>query len=1374
VIEQTIAALVENDGQIGPFAPPTRIEPSAGGPGGSTEGGAAPRDGGDGSGGPRNPPPHTEPWPSLEGLPVDYLIITSDELAPSFNPLADWKQAKGWNTAIRTVTAIRARYPGVDVQESVRNFIIEAGELWGTTWVLLGGDTDQVPHRPGFYDWYHGGNPYGPTDLYFATADGNWNANGNAIFGEYEDNVDEGIDFHVGRAPTENAAEANVFVQKVLAYEQSPPPNFVTRHLLMGATYDCVSYPTYHWGQWCKETIKDIIYGNSDTHFIWRLYNVLTDNSTFWGDELLNHGSAVTHLQAGYHFINHCDHSGIYAMGTGSKCWGGVITNADASALTNAPRNGIILSLGCSPNAFDYDSISEAFMNNPHGGTVAYMGNTRTGYTGQPPQDIAFFQQVFTNGVTHLGEAFSIARSSTYDSYYRRVLNLLGDPEMVVWTAGPSGMEVVHPDSVRMGEQAITVRAQEPLIYPPVPIVGAKVCLYSKNEVFSVGTTGPDGAVVLNFTCDTGAPLTLTVTAQNRLPYQGLLNVSIGAAPHLYVSAYEIDDDTTAIGNSDGNDDGRPDVGETIEMPLHVTNSGGAPAADITVRLFSETPGVTVLWDQFYVGTINPGQTVVTQPFLFHISENLSPETLAEFRVELGNMLSVPEVDRLWFTIHAPELTVNCNNLYDDGTGGSQGNGNGIPEGGETVAIYMEIGDPGHGAAREVSGTLTSNSPRLVVLDGQTWVGDIPAMSSAVAADPLLVAIDPEWMGNETLTLVLSDHYAPRGTFTIDLSGPSTPTGLAFTSGEDWIHVTWQPVQLPDLLGYHVYRAEASTGPFQRLDTLVQAGASFYHDVIVAAGTAARIFYYYVTAVDASGNEGPPSAVLKAWLTHHELPGWPIKLTGAAIRSAAVADVDHDGDLEIFIGALENKVYGFHHNGTEIYDIDHDPTTVSGFALLDPSGSAWGDMALGDLDRDGSLDLVCTSRGGENKVYAWTMFDNNGDDMPDPVPGWPVYLGPGNERSLSATALADVDEDGWLEVIFSIENGPPGQEGQVHVIDARGFEEINWPQYGLGDWSYATPAVGHLSTTGDIGMDIVAGGSNGNLYVWRYDGQLLPGWPVQTGGWISSSPALGDLDGDGDLEILQNSQNGILWAFEANGTPVAGWEGGKSYPSTDGLMPSPALADISGDPRPEVFVATRDGVAAWSPNGTPLPGWPVTLAPNLGTESSPIVADIDGDGQYEILVGFGSERVYALHEDGTIVTHWPAPAGENVVAAPTVEDLDGDGDLEVIAPAAYTLHIWDCPDQYGVKLIPWGTFHQDIARTGVYRPVAAPYPLGDLNCDHKLTVGDIGPFALALVDPDAYNWQWFWCDINLADVNGDGTNDGLDVQTFVTMLLGGG
>ena len=170
------------------------------------------------------------PLPSLTGSTVPYVIITSIALAPEFQRLADHKTARGLATVVVTRESIAANYRnGADIQETLRMFIRDAYQRWGTEFVLLGGDSDVLPPRYVNNSLYPaGGSTDIPTELYFQCLDGNWNANGNGRFGEpgsvnvVSDDADFAEEIDIGRAPVSTPAAAADFVDKVITYETTP------------------------------------------------------------------------------------------------------------------------------------------------------------------------------------------------------------------------------------------------------------------------------------------------------------------------------------------------------------------------------------------------------------------------------------------------------------------------------------------------------------------------------------------------------------------------------------------------------------------------------------------------------------------------------------------------------------------------------------------------------------------------------------------------------------------------------------------------------------------------------------------------------------------------------------------------------------------------------------------------------------------------------------------------------------------------------------------------------------------------------------------------------------------------------------------------
>jgi len=117
---------------------------------------------------------------------------------------------------------------------------------------------------------------------------------------------------------------------------------------------------------------------------------------------------------------------------------------------------------------------------------------------------------------------------------------------------------------------------------------------------------------------------------------------------------------------------------------------------------------------------------------------------------------------------------------------------------------------------------------------------------------------------------------------------------------------------------------------------------------------------------------------------------------------------------------------------------------------------------------------------------------------------------------------------------------------------------------------------------------------------------------------------------------------------------------------------SPALAELDGDGKLDIILGTvrvhavdeSCFVYVFSDDGNVRPGWP-QVSTGGQFESSPVVGDIDGDGEVEIVLGCTDNRIYAFNTDGTRVHGWPRFVIHEVFATPAICDVDNDGDVEV-------------------------------------------------------------------------------------------------------------
>ena len=240
--------------------------------------------------------------------------------------------------------------------------------------------------------------------------------------------------------------------------------------------------------------------------------------------------------------------------------------------------------------------------------------------------------------------------------------------------------------------------------------------------------------------------------------------------------------------------------------------------------------------------------------------------------------------------------------------------------------------------------------------------------------------------------------------------------------------------------------------------------------------------------------------------------------------------------------------------------------------------------------------------------------------------------------------------------------------------------------------------------------DMACGSDGGNLYIWNHDGSpYIEG----TGGIVDargssywSSPAIGDIDNDGSPEIVAVDTRGRVLAWNHDGSPRVG---DSPIIADTGLntWSSPALADFDGDGTLEIAVGFGHNHGSFllvRYDGTPYATEAVILEWDraLGF-SAPAVADIDADGDLEIVTCSLDGFVMGLETDGSFAPGYPIKIDGFIYASPLVEDIDGDGDLDLLVPAYDSrLYAWDLGAPSSPELAPWPMLHHDRWRTGVF------------------------------------------------------------------------
>jgi outer membrane protein assembly factor BamB len=366
------------------------------------------------------------------------------------------------------------------------------------------------------------------------------------------------------------------------------------------------------------------------------------------------------------------------------------------------------------------------------------------------------------------------------------------------------------------------------------------------------------------------------------------------------------------------------------------------------------------------------------------------------------------------------------------------------------------------------------------------------------------------------------------------------------------------------------------------------------------------------------------------------------------------------------------------------YLLDADLNDLPGWPKWSRNGF-FSSPALADLDGDGAMEIVVGSDRG--LVYAWNPDGSS-------VSGFPVDLG--SEIWSSPTILK-----GPLVAI--------GADERMVILTANGQDAPGWPRP-MDGWADATAASdGRLLAISSLTR---GDPSQGWLTVWTRVGERLPGFPVSLTRDSDSSPALVDFDRDGERWLIVGDDAGYLHVFNREGRERQGFpvrtrgvvSGPTPTPHPPGgtihaIEASPAVADLDGDGAPEIVVGSWDGrLYVWDDAGQELPGWPVQVDDQI--ISSAALVDLNADAAPDIVVGSKDGHLYGWTPEAERLPGFPRDLGAPVFSSPWVGDLEGDGRADVVVGADNGIHLLRNIGPMGQR--DWPMFHRNPQHTGAY------------------------------------------------------------------------
>lgn len=450
-----------------------------------------------------------------------YLIISRQSdtaLWNAFQSLATHKSGKGLNVHLADIDTILASQPGVDNAAKLRNFIIDAYTSHGTEYVVLGGDAEVVPWR-GCHVSYGGTVDNNiPCDLYFAALDGTWNADGDSLYGEPNDEPDLFAEVAVGRISASSGAEAQRQIDKIIAYETGTPP---FQALLLGENLN--SNPLT-WGGDAKDVVEQEMAGIPTD----KLYD---RDGTWTKNDLITYFN--THDTP---IVNHLGHANdTYVM---------KMYNSDVALLTNT-QPFFVYSQGCIPGNFPPNDrcFAEEITLNTTSGAFAVIMNSRYGWY-EPGGtsgssnifDWEFMESVFEQFMRQVGPALNDSRHKlagyTDDGgmrwvYYEQIL--FGCPETAFhWSCTDASVQLLadYPADgfIEMQQDPVLLQVwaasdcANPLTDPTVTAIFGSTAKFASIELYDDGhapdQTAGDGIFSAQWTPTQIGPVAIEYNAE--------------------------------------------------------------------------------------------------------------------------------------------------------------------------------------------------------------------------------------------------------------------------------------------------------------------------------------------------------------------------------------------------------------------------------------------------------------------------------------------------------------------------------------------------------------------------------------------------------------------------------------------------------------------------------------------------------------------------------------------------------------------------------------------------------------------------------------------------------------------------------------------
>ena len=426
-------------------------------------------------------------------------------------------------------------------------------------------------------------------------------------------------------------------------------------------------------------------------------------------------------------------------------------------------------------------------------------------------------------------------------------------------------------------------------------------------------------------------------------------------------------------------------------------------------------------------------------------------------------------------------------------------------------------------------------------------------------------------------------------------------------------------------------------------------------------------YTFYIRCQDSSGNPNTTDLAVSFSVSANATgfsfsPSNPIDAGLSGANRAHVADMDGDGDADVIAAAsVANKIVLYENDGA----------SSPGFTarVIDPLIAGAFEAYPADLDQDGDMDIVGSAL--TDDIIAW--YESDGASSP----AFTKRVIDSGADGARAVAVTDLDADGDSDVVAAL-----AATDEIVWYESNGASPPAFIKRVVGGLLDLAIALRVADVNGDGALDVIAAGQQANDIVYfESNGAALPAFTKRTldaSLSAASGVSAGDLDGDGDLDVLATAGGGdqIVW-YENGGGVSPTFSARQVIDPTIDFPETVEAVDLDFDGDLDVLaVAYQADQVAWYENiGVDPPTFiKRSLDDGFDGVHGAVAADLDGDGDLDALgagqfVGVNWFENETIHSRATFIesTVDGAFAGANDVAG---ADLDGDGDQDFAAAAA--------------------------------------------------------------------------------------------------------